>query len=280
MTRSLHRASLLCAVLLAPGVTFAQSARQLTWTGSVQVASGDYTFGQRTTSVYVATGLTLDASRFRASFSVPYVAQSDAWVQVVGGGVVPSGGMHGDASGSVGRQSGMMGEPQSGGGHGAMGLGDPIARLDFDLVGSRGSPATLRGLLATKMPLAGLASGFGTGKWDFGAGLAAAGLANGTFLFADATYWALGDPATVNLRDIVSYGLGVGHSIANGRFGVLGSLIGATSVAAGIPASLQAGGSVNYRTVGGRDILVTVLTGLSRSAPDISLGVGWRVPVR
>lgn len=279
MTRPLTRATVLCAVLLAPRLAYAQSANPLTWTGSVQVASGDYTFGQRTTSVYIATGLTLDASRFRASFSVPYVAQSDAWVQTVGGGVVPSGGMHGDASGSGGRQSGMMGGSQSGS-HGAMGFGDPIARLDFNLVGSRGSAATLRALLSTKVPLAGLSSGYGTGEWDFGAGLGAAGVANGTFLFADATYWALGDPASVNLRNIVSYGVGIGRPTANGRFGVLGSLIGATSVAAGIPASLQAGGSVNYRTEGRRDFLVSALIGLSRSAPDISLGVGWRVPVR
>lgn len=281
MTHPLHRASILCAVLLAPGLTSAQRARQLTWTGSVQVASGDYSFGQRTTSVYVATGLTLDASRFSASLSVPYVAQSDAWVQSVGGGVVPSGGMHGGAASGAGSSGmGMMGTPQSGSGHGVIGLGDPIARVALDLVDSRGSPATLRAVLATKVPLAGLASGFGTGQWDFGAGLAAAGVAKGTFLFADATYWALGDPATVNLRDIVSYGFGVGRSAGNGRVGVLGSLIGATSVAAGIPASLQAGGSVNYRTAGGRDILVSTLIGLSRSAPDISLGVGWRVPLR
>lgn len=275
-----HRAPLLCAALLAPGVASAQSARQLTWTGSVQVASGDYTFGQRTTNVYVATGVTLAAPRFRASLSVPFVAQSNAWVQSVGGGVVPSGGMHGDVSESGEYQSGMMGAPKSGRGHGVMGLGDPIARLDFDLTGSHSRAATLRAVLATKIPVAGLGSGIGTGELDVGVGLAVAGVANGTFLFADATYWQLGDPPTVSLRDIVSYGVGVGHSLANGRVGVLGSLIGATSVAAGIPASLQAGGSVNYRTAGGRDILVTVLTGLSRSAPDVSLGVGWRVPVR
>ncbi len=288
MTGSLFRAAALCVVLLAPGSTSAQGAQRLTWTGSVQAASGDYTFGQRTTSVYFATGLTLDRPRFRASLSVPFVAQSEGWVQVVGGGVIPSGGMHRGASSSDPWTSGMMGTsgssmmgtPQSGSSHAAMGLGDPIARLDFDLLGSRGSQANLRAILAAKAPLAGLASGFGTGEWDFGAGLSTAGVLGGTFLFADAVYWALGDPAALTLRDIVSYGLGAGRSLANGRFGVLGSLLGTTSVAAGIPASLQAGGSVNYRTGTGRDILVSVLTGLSRSAPDVSLGVGWRVPVR
>lgn len=282
MTGPGRRAILLCAVLLSPGAAPAQGAPRLGWVSSVQVASGDYTFGQRTTSVYVATGLTLDASRFRASLSVPFVAQSEGWVQVVGGGVVPSGGMRGDLgeSSSMTHGSGMMGTPQSGSANGVMGLGDPVARLDMDLGRSPGRVGTLRAVLATKVPLASLSSGFGTGEWDLGAGLSAAGSVSGTFLFADATYWALGDPATVDLRNIASYGLGAGRSLAGGRVGVLGSLIGSTSVAAGIPASLQGGGSVSYRTADGRDILVTVLAGLSRSAPDVAVGAAWRILLR
>lgn len=279
--RGHHPGTTVAFLALAVAGARGLAAQRVTYTGSVQVANGDYTFGERTTSLYFASGLSLDASRLHLTVSVPVVAQSAGWVQSVGGGVVPSGGMHSEESSASGHgRNGMMQTAQSNAQHSVWGIGDPIARADLDVVRSAAGAPVLRAGIAAKMPVAALGDGYGTGQWDYGAGLSAAATVGDGFLFADATYWALGDPATVDLHNIVSYGLGAGRPLKGGRFAFLASVLGTTPVAAGVPAAVQASGSVSYRTDSGRSVLFTALAGLSPSAPDVAFGLGWRVPIR
>ena len=260
---------------------FPLGAQQLTYTGSIQLANGDYVFTERSTSLYFANGLTLASGRFRASVSLPIVAQSAGWVQYTGGGLVPSGGMHRDssASASAGMRNGMM-SPQSEASHGEMGVGDPVGRLEVDVLRNEWGAPMIRLAVATKAPVASIGSGFGTGAWDVGAGASLTRTLAGNFLFVDVMYWSLGDGPGLELRDILSYGAAIGRPLSGGRYSVIASVLGTTPIIAGVPAPLQAGTGLSFQTASGRSLSISALLGLTRSAPDVAIGLGWQVPLR
>ena len=255
-------------------------AQRLEYFGSVQVATGDYLFSARTSSVYFANGIAVTGGRWRGSVSVPIVAQDAGWVQYSGGVVIPSGGMHGGDTRRGGEGRGGMMPTQDNAGHGEMGLGDPIVRADFDLVQTGGGRALLRLTSAIKAPVAKVATGFGTGAWDAGAGLSYSQLLGATFLFGDATFWKLGDGPDFRLRDIVTYAVGAGRPLPGRRLAVLASMLGSTSFISGVPAPMQVGGGLSYRSASGRGMSFSSLVGLTRSAPDIAIATGWQVPLR
>ena len=284
MTLFPRRSRVTASFLAALGVfAFASdplSAQRLDYFGSVQFSSGDYVFAARTSSVYFANGVSFTGGRWRGSVTVPIVAQDAGWVQYSGGVVIPTGGMHdGGASRSGDTRGGMM-STRDNAAHGAMGLGDPILRADFDLVQTGGGLSLLRITSAIKAPVASVETGFGTGAWDAGAGLSYSQLMGDMFLFGDATFWRLGDGPDYRLRDIVTYAVGVGRPLPGRRLAVLASMLGSTSFISGVPAPTQVGGGVSYRSASGRGLSVSSLVGLTRSAPDIAIAAGWQVPLR
>lgn len=133
---------------------------------------------------------------------------------------------------------------------------------------------------AVKAPLASASSGFGTGQWDYGGGIATAGLLGGPFLLADATYWVLGDAPGLRLRNTLAYGVSVGRPSRDGRFAMMASATGSTSALSGVVAPVQVGLGAGYRPASGRALSASAAIGLTRSAPDVTLGMGWSVPLR
>ena len=258
-------------------------AQSLSYVGGLQYATGDFIFTQRTWSAYLSNGLSWSAGRLRGTASVPVVFQPAGWVQYSGAGMmVPTGGVAGSVgtSGS-GMAGGMHGGTMSPSGDmpfSHVGLGDPIARIDAALLGdAEHSLVSLVG--AVKAPLADVGRGFGTGQWDVGAGFSSAASIGGTSAFADAVYWKLGNPPGGSLRNAVAYALSIGRPFASGHWSVLGTLSGATSLWTGLEAPVQAGASVGYALGSGNSLFATVAAGLTRTAPAISTGLGWRVPL-
>jgi hypothetical protein len=259
----------------------AAAAQSLTYTGSAQLSTGKYVFARTTTSLYVANGLALTTGRFRWSLSIPVILQDAGWVQYSGGGLVATGGMRDEAGvgGRGGMGDGMM-SPQSEAAHAEIGIGDPVARAEAELLPGQGSIRSLRLVATAKAPVAGVDQGFGTGEWDYGGGLALASVVRGTFIFADATYWHLGDSPSLELRDALWYGAAVGRPLSDGRVALVASFTGSTRVLDGVAAPIQAGAGVSYRWLSGRTLSVFAAVGMTASAPDVSLGMGWQVPLR
>lgn len=170
--------------------------------------------------------------------------------------------------------------PQGNAGHGEVGLGDPVVRMEVDIARSGAGTAVLRLTSAVKAPVARVETGFGTGAWDAGAGLSYSQSLSGTFLFGDAMFWKLGDGPTFPLRDVVSYAFGAGRPLAGRRVAILASVLGATPFANGVPAPVQAGGGLSYRWASERGVSLSGLVGLTRSAPDLAVAMGWQVPLR
>ena len=265
----------------------ASSAQSLSYVGGLQYAAGDFIFTQRTWSAYFSNGLSWSAGRLRATASIPLVMQPAGWLQYSGAGMmVPTGGMPGSGgagtSTSSGMGSGMHGgtmTPSSDMAFSGVGVGDPIGRIDVALLRVDADHPVVSLVGAAKAPLADVNQGFGTGQWDVGAGLSGAINVASISVFADAVYWKLGNPSGASLRNTVAFALSIGRALPRSRWSVLGTVSGASSLWTGLEAPVQAGMGVGYLLESGSSVFVTAAAGLTRTAPAISTGLGWRVPL-
>lgn len=268
----------------APVAMWAQS---LSYVGGLRYATGDFIFTQRTWSAYVSNGLSWSEGRYRATASIPLVMQPAGWLQYSGAGMmVPTGGFSGirpdSPNNGSGMGNGMHGgtmTPLSGMPFSSVGIGDPVGRIDVGLSGADAEHSSLSFVGAVKAPLANVNRGFGTGKWDVGAGLSSAVKVASLSIFAEAVYWRLGNPAGASLRNAVAYSLSVGRGIPRTRWSVLGTLSGASSLWKGLEGPAQAGVGIGYLLESGSSVFATAAAGLTRTAPTISTGLGWRVPL-
>ena len=259
-------------------------AQSLSYVGGLQYATGDFIFTQRTWSAYLSNGLSWSAGRLRATANVPVVFQPAGWVQYSGAGMmVPTGGVAGYAgssgSGMAGGMHGGTMSPSNDMPFSHVGIGDPVARIDAAVLRDDADGPVVSFVGSVKAPLADVNRGFGTGEWDVGAGFSGAGNVGGMSVFADAVYWKLGNPPGGSLRNVVAYALSIGRPFASGHWSVLGTLSGATSLWTGLEAPLQAGAGVGYALRSGSGLFATAAVGLTRTAPAISTGLGWRVPL-
>lgn len=259
-------------------------AQSLAYVGGIQYATGDFVPGQRTWGVYLSNGLSWSAGRVRATALVPVVMQPAGGLQYFGSGMMgPTGVIGGGAGSPSGSGTGMGGggtmTPSTGMPFSRVGIGDPIGRLDIALRRAGDTQPQVSVVGVVKAPLADAGRGFGTGQWDFGAGLAGAARVAGAFAFAEIVYWRIGNPPGATLRDAVSFALSIGRAMPDGRWSLLGTVSGATSPWTGFDAPIQAGLGVNYRLEAGSSVFVTVAAGLTRTAPMLSTGLGWRVPL-
>lgn len=109
--RALGPLALLC--LLA--TTWPTAGQEVSYSGSLQFATGKYLFTERTNSAYLLNGLSVRVGRLELGATLPLVYQSTPWVSYTTGGGMPTGGPQG---GAVGDSLG-----QRGGAGGGMGMG-------------------------------------------------------------------------------------------------------------------------------------------------------------
>ncbi len=271
-------AGIALAILAAAPAT----AQQLVYTGSIQFATGDYIFAQRTSSAYLFNGFSAYLGPMRVSANIPVIYQSTPWVSFAGGGMIPSGGTeHSETARQVGH--GMNG--RSGGGgvalvdtstYNSVGVGDPLASATIEVLrqGRVGPSVRLTGYV--KVPLADVERGFGTGEWDYAGGLSFAKNVGRTLVLVDLVYWFLGDLPDLELKDPVSYAVSLGRPLGDGRVSLLASLAGYTEIVPGVDPALQLGFGLSYLVGFERSLSASAGFGLTESTPDISLSVGWQ----
>jgi hypothetical protein len=112
--RSLPRPTLRdAAALLLLVAARPAAAQEVTYSGSLQFATGKYLFTERTNSAYLFTGLAVRSGRLRLSANLPLIYQSTPWISYTTGGGVPTGGP----------QGGAVGDSLQRRGHGGPGMG-------------------------------------------------------------------------------------------------------------------------------------------------------------
>lgn len=253
-------------LVLAFGLSAPLSGQELQYSGSVGYAAGSYTFTEQTSSISILNGLTLDADRWSLSGSVPLIIQNSGDVTYVGGMGVPTG------SGRDGGGRGSM-NPGTTGSYETT-LGDPVLRGTFTPYQGFGTLRIVEVQAAVKAPLADPATGVGTGEWDIGGGVSAGLGLGSTFLFADAAFWSPGDLPDTELRSYVTGSVGVGRPLSD-RWSGVASVSAGSSMLEGIQGPVSVSGGLSYRLSDQGSLSLGASFGLTESAPDLSMYLGW-----
>lgn len=276
--RSVSRGAVAGALALLAAASAA--AAQVTYSGSVQYATGEYIFAERTNSFYLFSGLSVSLGPVTLGASIPLIAQNTPWVSYGGGGMIASGGMeHDSVGGHMGRRGGGGISLPDTAPFDRVGLGDPVGSVEVELWRETGPLPSVRAVAVAKAPLVEVDRGFGTGEWDYGGGLSLAKTAGPAFLFANATYWVLGDLRELELKDGVAYAAGVGVPLAGAKWGLLGLFSGSTRVVEGTVPPAQVGVGLTRYLDAGRSLSGGASIGLSESSPDFTVSLGWRLPL-
>lgn len=255
------------ALALALGLSAPLAGQELQYSGSVGYAAGSYTFAEQTSSISVLNGLSLRAGRWSVSGSVPLIIQNSGDVTYVGGMRVPTGS---GRDGMGGRGSMPSGARES---YEAT-LGDPVIRGTFTPYRGFGTLRVVEVQASVKAPMADPATGVGTGEWDIGGGVSAGLGIGSTFLFADAAVWSPGDLPDIELRSYVTGSVGVGRPLSD-RWSGVASVSAGSSMLEGIQGPVSVSGGLSYRLSGQGSLSLGASFGLTESAPDLSMYLGW-----
>jgi hypothetical protein len=220
------------------------------YTGAVSLVSGTY-LTERVDSLYLFNGVDVAGGPWRLAATVPFMRLEALPIEGLPEGTPPA-------------------APASG-------FGDPLVRVDLFVVDEAG-PALQVGVAgAVKLPIVDPSTGRGTGEADYGVGGSVFRIINRTSLMADLLFWKYGDPEGVDYVDTVSYSVGVGQIIGNGRWSTLVSVAGFSAGIEGAPPPLAL--NVALMTLVGRQqsLAVSASIGLTESSTDFSVGTSWRI---
>jgi hypothetical protein len=283
-------------------------AQELTWFGSLGYAEGTYIFADRYRTFSWLNTLALRTGRLTVSGSLPVWSQNGTVVSQVAGVPVPTGGPDqlvvqqrrpGEVIAGRGRRRAGAPVPAvasqrlapdarwmlladttadsslvSGTDDYVVHVADPMFGGTFSVFEGGGTFRSLSLEAWAKAPLATVASGVGTGSWDVGAGASVTMGARSLFLTTSATWWRLGDMPSLPLNDVVMYAVAAGGTIGRG-WSLMSSAAASTRMFSGTqpPASVTV--TLSRETSRGSSVNVSAGAGLTESAADLTLGVGW-----
>jgi hypothetical protein len=274
---------------LLPSPLEGQSVR---YSGAIQYVTGSYVFDARSHSMSLSSMLSVEAGWFDASLSVPVILRNGGVLTTVGDQLVPTGGEgHGVVAG---RRSGDRIRTHDGGGMGPGGgmdqepdstvrftdayvlrVGDPFLRVSGQVLGDRGRLRSLRVTGGVKAPMTDLDSGVGTGEWDYTLGATATVLLGPLFLMGDAGYWWYGDLPDLELADGLSWGAALAGFAFDRRVSLMATLSGSSRPIRTMDPPLNLGVGAGFRLIGEWRGNAGVSAGLTESAADLALYLGW-----
>lgn len=294
------------ALLIATGVGAIAPpamAQDVTWSGSLGYAAGSYIFSEQFRTLSFLTSLSFRTRRVEVTASLPILAQNGSAVSYVAGIPLPTGGPDNGAVQRRRQGSTIIVRPGGGRGRGGRG-GDGVSgavvavdsitdslsvsgtgaydvRMGDPMIGTSIAAFEGMGVLRAvgldawaKVPVASLESGAGTGAWDYGAGGSLTLGAGEALIFANATWWVLGDLPDLELRDALFYSIAIGRGLGD-RWSWLASASASTRIVEGSdpPASLTL--FLSRRLTDGTSLSVSAGLGLTESSSAFSAGVGW-----
>ncbi len=285
--KKLHESLIICLescliVLMGAGILQAQ---QVTYSGSLQFATGSYFFTESTESFYIVNGLTLSGDIGRISLNIPFVIQSTPWVSYIQQGGIPTGGsQHGEVDGRRSGASSMQEMAQQRRhrvdlpdtvSYRSSSFSDPTVGGTLFLYG-RTSPSTSVNLNTTvKIPLANPESGFGTGAWDFGTGLSIFQRIRSFFWYGDVTYMWIGDMDELKLNNPFYFSTGISRPFGGGRWMVSTSFSTSTRIIDEYDPPMSLNFGFGHFISPRSSVSSSLGFGLSESSSDFSAGLGW-----
>jgi len=239
------------------------------------MARGTYIFTQPTSGYFFFNGLSYTSRAFTLAATIPLIYQSTPYVSYTGVGVLPSGGT---ASSAVNQRQGrdpvVVPEIVE---YNRYGVGDPVIMAGLTLVQESRSMPSIQLSGQVKAPIASVDKGFGTGEWDYSAGVGVSKKIGRVFLFADVNYWILGDLPELELQNAWAYAFSLGHAFSGGKYALMASYSGISEVIAGVAAPSSLGLGLSVRVGTGSSLMLNAAFGLSEASPDVSLSLGWSI---
>jgi hypothetical protein len=226
--------------------------------------------------MFMFNGLSFSSEGLNLSVNIPVIFQSTPYVSYSGVGILPSGGSeHAQVSGRKGKdQEVILPEPVD---YEQFGIGDPTVSLGLRLLKESKLFPNVQLVVQAKLPLASIEKGFGTGEWDYSGGLSLSKALGKTFLFVDMYYWMLGDLPDLELKDTVSYSIALGQPLSGGKYALLVSYSGSTNIISEVAPPSFLGFGFSYRIDAKKSLMLNASLGLTESAPDFSVSLGWNI---
>ena len=277
---------LLTAIIIvaatAPSATVC--AQSILYEGAIRYSQGKYTLDETVTSAFLLNEFTYSSQFWFAEALLPVIYQDSNDVRYVGGMPMPVGEHHGGG--------GMPGGGKDhGGGHGGGHPGGPgVPPQDFDDLGI-GDPYFRVGALVyrgvfdrnslgvfgtVKAPVADETQGFGTGEWDFGLGMSWNRRTSRSLIFFELSYWSLGEPPDVTFKNPIAGEFTYGRVLSDPRYLIEATIWGRTETVPGVDGPVALDLTLGRSLRGPHSVYVTAEAGLTESAPDFALIVGYR----
>jgi hypothetical protein len=273
----IHRALLSVLLLLIPLGSSAAGDLDLTYYGSFEYATGEYLFTQPTNSVYIVNGVALSTGRLQISGDIPVILQNTPWVSFAGGDLIPTGGsQHENVSlKKRGRKVSLADTASTSN----AGIGDPQLSMDLTFLEEGVKMPWVDLSAEVKIPVADVDQGFGTGTWDFGSGISLGKWLGENRLSVALTYWILGDLEDLQLKNPLTYRLTWGRSLSDSKYGIQLTASGSTEMIQNADPPVRVSFGIDYEVSPRTDILTDVTVGLTESASDFSISLGWQVGI-
>lgn len=267
------------------------SAQEATWFGGASWATGSYIFDRSSNTFMLSNGLRLKMGAVDVGVSVPLTAYDGGLLTtVVQGVVLPTGGSQHEqiADRQPGETMGTMRGRMGGSTQDSIlvfddaysvAVGDPYLTANGQIHSGMGALRSVSLSAAAKVPVTDPDSGLGSGAWDFGAGASAIVAAGRTLVLADLSYQWVGDLPELELQDGLAYTLGFSRPAFSGSGSILLAVAGMSAVVEDMEAPVSVLASLGRSTDGGAFVSLGVGIGLTESAPDFSVNLGWSVPI-
>ncbi|MGM0545414.1 MAG: transporter [Bacteroidota bacterium] len=265
-------------------------AQNLYYSGSLQYATGSYYFTERTGSFYFSNSVGVSSTRWSLYVSMPLIYQNTPWISYskTGTGPLPTGGpqsglvdkrqQQGSGNGRGQRRHTINPGPADTVSYSQTQFGDPSLSANLKLWNSPSGRSMINANGGLKFPVADENSGFGTGAWDVGGGLSwSQRIQQHYLLMVSGMYWYLGDMDELDLNNLLSYSAALGRTFSDGKLMGTVSFMGSTEIIDDVDPPVNVGAGLNYRLSNATNLNTNILFGLTESASDFSIGVGWSV---
>lgn len=250
------------------------NAGEWSYSGSVRYAYGNYIYTAKTESYYFLSYLRYRTDRYKLSLGLPVIAQNSSLIAFGGGGMMPRT-RAGSADGMGQKNSGRMNPiNENSTSKFDFAFGDLFLNGEYTLLNEDElmPKVALTGQL--KMPAGSAAMGVSTGAWDYGLGLSLNKSDSHRYAALDLAYYWIGDAATINYENALSYGVGYGHHFNNDQYGFLLYLSGYSKILQDYEAPSQFSFTANYKVNSGLALNGGFNYGLSNTVPDFAIFAG------
>jgi hypothetical protein len=239
---------------ITASMVFGQRA---TYTGSVQFASGNYIFSERTNSLYFFNGFSVYTGPLQISANIPVIIQNTPGVS------------YSDTSERLLLPDTTHSQQ--------VGMGDLVLRLDLQLLEEKKVLPSMSFIGSFKVPIADVDQGLGTGEADYGAGISLNKVFSRNLVLAEMIYWVLGDPPELELKNLVDYIVAIGRPIANNKLSIFVSFSGSSEIVNDVEPPSQVGVGLGYQFSSRSNLNGSISIGVTDSAPDFSVSFGWGI---